>query len=244
VHIPDGVLAGHVSSIGYGLSFVVAMLTIGRQKLAREMAKISLVTAVLFVASIITIPIGYTSVHFSFLGLAGVFLGPRAFVSAGAAVFLQLVIFKHGGVSTLGVNIFNLGMGALVGALIFSLHNYAIDEEAARDKIKYRKIIAIFAGLAGSMAAITKVTLGAVVLFYSGFPLGVAATLFIVHVPVFILEGIAAGLLAGALTATGMNVLYLKSIDFKLARKRAAQETAVKNNNYQKRSMLTDEKIF
>ncbi|MBS4025879.1 MAG: energy-coupling factor ABC transporter permease [Clostridia bacterium] len=206
MHIPDGVLAGHVSSIGYGLSFIMAMLTIGKKKLAREMAKISLVTAVMFVASIITIPLGYTSVHFSFLGLAGVFLGPRAFISVGIAVFLQLILFKHGGVSTLGVNIFNLGMGALVGWLIFSLHSYAINEGVTRDKIKYRKVIGVFAGFAASMAAITKVSLGSAVLYYSGYPLEVAATLFLAHLPVFILEGMATGLLAGALVATGMNV--------------------------------------
>lgn len=208
MHIPDGVLAGHVSLMGYGVSFVLAAMSVGKKKLAKEMSKISLITAVLFVASIITIPIGYTTVHFSFLGLAGVILGPRAFIATAIAVFLQLMLFKHGGVSTLGINIFNLGMGALVGWLIFSLHRYALKDESSQEKSANRKVIAIFAGLAGAMAGVTKVGFGSAVLYYSGYPLEVAATLFAVHIPVFILEALATGFLAAALAATKLNILY------------------------------------
>lgn len=194
MHIPDGIVSGNISLIGYGISLGLAVFATVRKKLVEEMPKLSLVTAVLFVASIISIPMGAYSVHFSFLGLAGVLLGPMSFLSVAVAVFLQLILFKHGGVSTLGVNILNLGMGALVGWMIFSLHGYFLKGKEQTDKI-----IGLFAGLAGTMAAVTKVLMGSTVLFLSGFPLSVAGTLFVLHTPIMLIEGIATALLATAL---------------------------------------------
>ncbi|MGF7186504.1 cobalt/nickel transport system permease protein [Desulfitispora alkaliphila] len=209
MHLPDGVVSGQISFLGYGLSFLITVATTIKRELAREMAKISLVTAVLFVASIITIPMGYTTVHFSFLGFAGVLLGPRAFVSVAIAVFLQLMLFKHGGVSTLGINVLNLGMGALVGWLVFSSSKFLIRENERRRNIK---VVTVFAGLAGMLAGVTKVGMGSTVLFLSGYPVSVAGTLFAAHVPIFIIEGIATGFLAGALLKAGTKVLYIKNI--------------------------------
>jgi cobalt/nickel transport system permease protein len=55
-----------------------------------------------FVASLIHVPFGPTSVHLLIPGLVGAMLGPSAFLSIGLGLLLQSLLFQFGGITALG----------------------------------------------------------------------------------------------------------------------------------------------
>ena len=61
-------------------------------------------TAAFFVASLIHVSIGPTSVHLLLNGLLGVIVGRRAPLAVLLGLTLQAVLFGHGGFTTIGVN--------------------------------------------------------------------------------------------------------------------------------------------
>ena len=92
VHISDGVLPLGALAAGFIISGVLLLLTLRGVK-AEEIPRISLITAALFVASLVHFPVGPTSVHLIMNGLAGIILGKRAFVSVLVALTLQAIFF-------------------------------------------------------------------------------------------------------------------------------------------------------
>ena len=74
--------------------------------------------AAFFVASLVHIRIGPTSVHLLLNGLAGVLLGLRAGPSIAVGLTLQAVLIGHGGFSALGVNICVMTIPALFAGLV------------------------------------------------------------------------------------------------------------------------------
>jgi cobalt/nickel transport system permease protein len=123
VHISDGVLTWPLVLGG----FVAAALLIalGCYRLAdSEVPFLALITAAFFVASLVHIRVGPTSVHLLLNGLAGVLLGLRAGPSIAVGLTLQAVLIGHGGFSSLGVNICVMTIPALIAGLTyrFALH--------------------------------------------------------------------------------------------------------------------------
>ena len=72
MHISDGVLSAPVLISGFAGTAVITAITIRNMDL-EEIPKISVITAVFFVASLIKFPAGPTSVHLILNGLVGVF---------------------------------------------------------------------------------------------------------------------------------------------------------------------------
>lgn len=102
--------------------FVVAVLLLwlgGRRIDEREIPRIGVVTAVFFAASQIHLPTLAGSVHLVLNGLAGVLLRGRAVVAIGVGLFLQSLLFEHGGRSTLGVNCVVIALPALAAGFAF-----------------------------------------------------------------------------------------------------------------------------
>ena len=89
MHIADGILSAPVIAAGFGGTAVIAAVTMRKMDL-EEIPKISVMSAVFFVANLIHIPVGPTSIHFILNGLVGVILGPRAF----AAIIPHFSSFK------------------------------------------------------------------------------------------------------------------------------------------------------
>ncbi len=120
MHIADGILpapvciAAHVAALG-GVSLLC------RKVEPREVPRMGLMAAMTFTASLIHFPLGGTSMHLGLFGLAGILLGPRAFVVVYASLLLQAVLFQHGGLLTLGVNALNMGSGALLACLCWRI---------------------------------------------------------------------------------------------------------------------------
>ncbi len=145
-----------------------------------------MVTAAVFLASIVHIPFMGTSVHFTLVGLAGVLLGPASFISVLVATLFQFLFFRHGGLATWGLNSLHMGLGALSAWLIYSLATNTGNK-------------VIFGFLAGWVSALIKLTAFSITLLLAGFPFTAVGTLFLVHLPVIVGEGFITGLLAKAL---------------------------------------------
>jgi cobalt/nickel transport system permease protein len=130
VHIADNILTAPWVLGGFVLAAVLvlgAMLVDGvRGWLGRrgppeeEIAQTALLTAVFFVASLIHVRVGPTSVHLLLNGLLGVLLGWRAALAIPVGLLLQAVLIQHGGFSTLGINSCIMVLPALLAWLLFA----------------------------------------------------------------------------------------------------------------------------
>jgi cobalt/nickel transport system permease protein len=85
-----------------------------RQLPAERIPQVAVLSAVFFVASLVHVPIGPSSVHLVLNGLMGIVLGWAAFPALLIALLLQAVFFGFGGLLVLGVNTFNMAMPAVL----------------------------------------------------------------------------------------------------------------------------------
>lgn len=79
----------------------------------------AVLAAAFFVASLITVPVGPSSVHLILNGPMGLLLGWTAVPALLVALLLQAVFFGYGGILVLGVNTMNLALPALLCAALF-----------------------------------------------------------------------------------------------------------------------------
>ncbi|KUK43666.1 MAG: cobalt transporter CbiM [Methanothrix sp.] len=189
VHISDGVLPLEVLAAGFVLSGILLFLTL-RGVRAEEIPRISLITAALFVASLVHFPVGPTSVHLIMNGLAGIILGKRAFVSVLVALTLQAIFFQHGGISVIGVNSLNMGIPALLAWQVFE----------RRRGFGYPRREIVFGAVAGAVAVLGAVLLLSAELLLLGEGFSEIATLVLMaHIPIVIIEAAVLGTTAGYL---------------------------------------------
>lgn len=120
VHISDGVLTVSWLAGGFLVAGALALLAAFRVR-DEEVPRIALLTAAFFVASLIHVRLGPTSVHLLLNGLVGVLLGRRAPLAILVGLFLQAALLGHGGFTTLGVNACVLGVPALLAGGLFAL---------------------------------------------------------------------------------------------------------------------------
>src|ERR1700726_74978 len=105
VHLPDGLLAEPWLLGGFALAIAMGVVSVRLVRLREEdIARIALLAAAFFVASLIHVPVGVTSVHLLLNGLVGVLLGWHAALAIPLGLFLQAALFNHGGFTTLGIN--------------------------------------------------------------------------------------------------------------------------------------------
>lgn len=122
VHISDNVLTAPWWLGGFVLAGVLFFL--GSRRLQdEEIPRIALLTAAFFIASLFHIKIPPTSVHLLLIGLVGVLLGWRACLAIPIGLFLQVLLFQHGGFTTLGINTCIMALPALLSYYLFhALH--------------------------------------------------------------------------------------------------------------------------
>ena len=118
VHISDGILTAPVWCAGFAVTALLFLLGLWRIR-EEEIPRVALVTAALFVASLIHVRIGPTSVHLLLNGLAGVLLGLRAAVAIPIGVAMQAFLFAHGGFYTIGVTSAIMVVPALLAGSVF-----------------------------------------------------------------------------------------------------------------------------
>jgi len=120
MHLPDGIVPVGMALAGYAASGGLAALALNRIGHLPDpnaaLPRAAMMTSVFFAASLVAIPVPPTSVHLMLSGLMGVMLGWFAFPAILVGLFLQAVLFGHGGLTTLGLNGLILGLPALLAA--------------------------------------------------------------------------------------------------------------------------------
>ena len=129
-HIPDGILSAPVL-IG-GAAVALAGVTLGLRSLNDwAIPRTAILSAAFFTASLISVPVGPSSVHLLLSGLMGIMIGVAIFPAVGVALILQALLFGFGGLTTLGVNTVNIALpgfvlAMVIGPIIRSSHSSAI----------------------------------------------------------------------------------------------------------------------
>ncbi|USD38024.1 MULTISPECIES: cobalt transporter CbiM [Ferrimonas] len=117
-HIPDGVLSLPVLITGAVVTAATVAVATRRMDYDR-IPQAAVLAAAFFVASLVTVPVGPSSVHLILNGLMGVLLGWAAVPAVLIALLMQAMFFGYGGLMVLGVNTANIALPALLcGALI------------------------------------------------------------------------------------------------------------------------------
>jgi cobalt/nickel transport system permease protein len=213
MHVPDGILPAPICLAGFGFTSLTAwfcLRTINRSpEPTQGIPKAALLTAAFFSASLVHIPIPPASVHFVLNGLLGVVLGYYAFLAILVGLFLQAVMFGHGGLTTLGINALIMGVPALIAYFVFRLG------DRFPKTFSRRLITGLLAFLAGALGVgLATVLFFSVILFNLPSDLNAEAeraalaTLVISHLPLIGLEGI----------FTAIVVLFLERVKPELLR--------------------------
>ena len=118
MHIYEGILS--CSTHGQELLAAGALITaagtaIGLRKIdPQRLPQVGLLSAAFFIASLVQVPLGPSSVHLVLSGLLGLILGWAAFPAILVGLTLQAVFFSIGGPTTLGVNTVIMAVPAVV----------------------------------------------------------------------------------------------------------------------------------
>jgi len=180
VHIVDGALSAPVL-IGGG-AVAVGGIALGLRSLTLEkIPAAGVLSATFFVAALVHVPLGPSSVHLVMNGLAGLVLGWAAFPALFVGLLLQAVFFGFGGVTVLGVNTVAIALPAMLVGLLFRRGVASADG----------RIAALSGLLAGSLAILLTALTVALVLWLSGEAFIAAAKLVVLaHLPVAAIEGL------------------------------------------------------
>ncbi|WP_373499786.1 cobalt transporter CbiM [Desulfococcus sp.] len=196
MHISDGVLPISVTIGGYAASAALAAWSARRTR-NEELPKVAVVTAAFFVASLIHVPFGPTSVHLLIPGLAGALLGPSAFLAIGLGLLLQSILFQFGGLTALGANALMMGVPALLCGLFFQ-----------RLKGTTRRRQSIIGGIAGALGTAFAALILALLLATGGEDFfGVAKLALAAHLPVIVIEGVVSAFTIGFLARVKPELL-------------------------------------
>ncbi|MBI5251106.1 MAG: cobalt transporter CbiM [Desulfomonile tiedjei] len=181
MHISEGVLTAPV--LGVGAVFTVAGLAVGLKKMDHErLPEVGVLASVFFVASLIHVPIGPSAAHLVLNGTCGLLLGWLAFPAIFVGLTLQAILFEFGGLTTLGVNTFNMAFPAVVLGYLCG-HFIKSPNSAVR-------AVAEFVAGAGAIL-LSGLMVAASLVLALGESIDTAARLIVLaHIPVMILEGV------------------------------------------------------
>lgn len=179
MHISEGVLSAPV--LVAGAAAAVAGTAVGLRKLDLDrVAQAGMLSAAFFVASLIHVPVGPSSVHLVLNGIVGLLLGWAAFPAIFTALLLQAMLFQYGGLTTLGVNTVIMAAPAVACALLFG------------PLIRRRPPVstaAAFACGAGSVL-LAAVLMAASLVFTEESFMAVAGLAVVSNLPVMVIEGV------------------------------------------------------
>ena len=182
MHISEGVLSGPVLAAGAVMAF--AGTAVGLKKIDYDrMVHVAILSSAFFVASLIHVNLGPSSVHLILNGIVGLLLGWAAFPAILTALLLQAVLFQYGGLTTLGVNTVIMATPAVICY-------YLLDSHIGKDH-KY----SFFTGFLAGAGSVAMAALGLGLALYSTGKEFLEVSLLVItaHVPVMIIEGIVTG---------------------------------------------------
>ncbi len=180
MHISEGILSAPV--LISGAAIAAGGIAIGLKKTENEkIPEVGVLSATFFVASLIHIPLGPTSIHLILNGLVGLLLGWAAFPAILVGLVFQAVLFQFGGLTTLGVNTATMALPAVGGYYLF--HPFV------RSSNQKRALLAAF--LCGAFGVFGAALMVAFALFWTGQSFFEAGKMVIyAHVPVMVIEGV------------------------------------------------------
>ena len=186
MHISDGVLSAPVIAAGWAITIIFLLVTfrlkMKESDMVEEIPKFSVMTAAFFVASLIHLPMGPTSVHPMLNGLVGIVLGPMAYIAMFVGLILQAFLFQHGGITTIGINAALVGIPAIIAFHLF---------KSGYDRGISEKLLGL---LCGGLAIGLSALLLVIVLISTGQEfLGLAQVAAVAHLPLILIEGILTG---------------------------------------------------
>ncbi len=181
MHISEGVLSATV--LAAGATLTVVGLAVGLRKIDYEkLPEVAVLSSVFFVASLIHVPIGPSSAHLVLNGLCGILLGWEAFPAIFVGLALQAVLFEFGGLTTLGINTFNMAFPAV-------LLGFVCRRFVESSSVLVRTIAEFVAGAGSILSA--GILVAASLVIAVGEPMASAAKLIVVaHIPIMIMEGL------------------------------------------------------
>lgn len=210
MHISEGILPFSWAALGYAASapFVAA----GLYKLSRSSPAdtgikplVGMVGAAVFIVSCMPVPVptAGTCSHPAGTAMAAILIGPLySILASTVALLLQALFLAHGGITTLGANVFSMGVvGSLAGWGVYKVMTKAgVPVFAA----------AFAAGVAGDWAtyATTALTLSGALHAPGGF-----YSLFTTILVAFVPTQLPLGILEGFLTGGAVVFLYNRRPD-------------------------------
>jgi cobalt/nickel transport system permease protein len=188
MHIYEGILSCSAQGqelLAAGALAAAAGTAIGLRKLdPQRLPQAGLLSAAFFVASLIQLPLGPSSVHLVLSGLLGLVLGWAAFPAILIALTLQAVFFSIGGPTTLGLNTVIMALPAVVCHYLFR-RAAAVDSEGMVFGVGFA---------AGASAMILGALITTGVLILSGKEFSALVPLILaVHLPSAAIEGMVTG---------------------------------------------------
>ena len=210
MHIPDGFIDVQTSAIFAGLAAagVAASLKGARSQLDEKSAPLAGLTAVfIFAVQMLNFPVvAGTSGHLIGAALAAVLVGPWAATLALTVVLvMQAFLFADGGLSALGLNVFNMSIiGVWVGYAVFLL---------VKKILPRSKASIVIASAIGALLSVPAAALG----FTLQYAMGANATFSVstvlgamvgTHVLIGIGEALITGLTVSAVLASRSDLVY------------------------------------
>jgi len=184
VHISEGVLSAPVLAVGWAVA--AGGIAWGLRKLEPEkIPHVALIAAALFLAALVRIPVGPTSLHLTLLGLAGVLLGWSVVPALFIALMLQALLFQFGGLVSLGANTSIMAVAALSGGTVFRL-------AGARLPITVRAFVAGFAAV-----VVGTILLGVALWLSNADFRGALPLIAVTQLPLALIEGVVTALVVG-----------------------------------------------
>lgn len=183
MHIVDGALSAPVLAVG-GLLTVGGIAMGLRRTNGDRLPEVGVLSATFFIASLIHVPIGPSSVHLILNGLIGLLLGWAAFPALFVGLLLQAVFFGFGGLIVIGVNAVNIaGPAVIVHLLLGPMVRTATPRTAA-----------VLGAIGGALAiALTTVLVGVSLALTGDEFVPAAKLVFFAHIPIMVLEGFLTG---------------------------------------------------
>lgn len=182
-HIPDGVLAWPV--LAAGAAAAATGVAIGLRRIGeREIPRVAILAAAFFALSLFSIPVGPSGVHLMLGALMGLLLRSAIFPAVLVALGLQAAIMGFGGLTSLGVNVFNIALpGAIAGFVLTPLIARADGPRAA-----------LLAGAAAAFCVAATGLLVAAALYFSSPDYALASRFVLLsYLPLIVIEALVTG---------------------------------------------------
>jgi cobalt/nickel transport system permease protein len=197
MHISEGVLSGPVFLTGGALAAIGTAVGLKKMDYDR-IAQVGILSSAFFVASLVHVNIGPSSVHLILNGIVGLMLGWAAFPAILVALALQAVFFQYGGITALGINTLIMAFPAVLCFYLFG------------PLIKKKHFIATAASFACGFFSVlfTAIMLGGALIFTQENLQEVSFLVVMANLPVMIIDGIITAFCVAFLKKVHPEILY------------------------------------